>query len=129
MPTANAVTCNSETSGGMVACLNLVCLPGVVISYAVDETFTSSTAFVESVRGLYVRDSCLKSDSANVSSGSTDSSVLVMGMKYGGESGGYSCLPRATCGEPDSVNISPLITLIVGLLNQLVQEAVEDRQA
>lgn len=76
LPPAEDSTGNSESSGGVVASFDLLCLPGIVMSFLDDSTLTRSSGTDDSARRLCLADQGRSSQGGCVSSGTTDSSVL-----------------------------------------------------
>lgn len=97
MPTVDDFTHNGGAPGSVVGSFDLLCLPGMVISFLGDEAFTCSTGAGLSASMLYVEDSDQVAKAENVSAGSTDSSVL----------GNRAVNCHDTCGDCASVFRSP----------------------
>lgn len=83
VPAFVGFTHNSQTSGGVVASFDLLCLSGMIVSVLADDSFTTSTGIGLLALHLYIDDSMDLTTPVNLSVRSTDSSALRSGMLNG----------------------------------------------
>jgi hypothetical protein len=128
-PTVADVTLNGEATGNVVGSLELLSLPGIVISFINDDSFTCSSDSAVPATELYAGETDSMTTTANVSVGSTNSSTLGIGTAGNDHVWGHGAdMERCLLDEAACLNLAAVLLVLGSVVALLLEAAGEEEQ-
>lgn len=121
LPPAEDSTINGGCHEGVVASFDLLCLPGIVMSFLDDSTSTRSSGIDDSARHLCLADLGQPYRGECVSSGTTDTSVLCGSLGLAsGEDGGCAGKVKVAARHAMTADLEALMLMLENLMLLLI---------